>query len=350
MRTFLRRSGPPSCRWTRASRTWAAWRARPAGAGWPSGFPSPRRGSPRAPRCSWGCRSSGSRGEPTENWTGSRLLRPELRQLGAMALHEFLVDVTIGVVPHLADLVASEPHHDAGALVQHVLRGALEPAPLPDFHDHALLGVGPVAPHVLVAPVGCTQAGLAVPQRIEHPLPTPPLAADRRHPGHPVRDVVVKHLSDRYAITGEQRFLVRFGDIHPPAHTIASSGLARGLALRPARSIGFSIIAWFCSRILPKSRARSTSSRAASRSASLACTCRTLFCMSSASQPRECPMKGNGGNTKPSSDQKGNRPPATAWVLSCPPVVVNAATLVLMRRLLWMVIWFCTQFSRSASL
>src|SRR3989442_13833002 len=154
MRTFRRNSGPPSFRWTRSSRTWAGSRARRAGPGWPSGVPSARRGSPRAPRCCWGCRSSGSRGGPTDGWTVSRLLPPELRQLGPMALQEFLVDVAIGVVPHLADLVASEPDHDAGALVQHVLRGALEPAPLSDLHDHAVFGLVPVAPHVLVAPVG----------------------------------------------------------------------------------------------------------------------------------------------------------------------------------------------------
>src|SRR5207244_8965024 len=46
-------------------------------------------------------------------------------------------------------------------------------------------------------------------------------------------------------------------------------------------------------------RARSSSSLEASLSVSLVRTCRTLFCMSSASQPRECAMKGNGGNTKP---------------------------------------------------
>src|SRR5207247_11111234 len=169
------------------------------------------------------------------------------------------------------------------------------------------------ATHVPQSHSASPYPGLAAPHRCKHPPPSPPLAANRRHPGHPVRDVVVKDLSHRRAITGDQRLLVPLGDIHPPAHTIASSGLARGFALRPARSIGFSIIAWFCSRIFQKSTARSTSSRAASRSASLACTCRTLFCMSSASQPRECAMKGNGGNTKPSSDQKVSMPPATAW-------------------------------------
>src|SRR2546422_8832455 len=59
--------------------------------------------------------------------------------------------------------------------------------------------------------------------------------------------------------------------------------------------------------ILQKSSARSSSSLEASLSVSLVRTCRTLFCMSSASQPRECAMNGNGGNTKPSSAPKGNK-------------------------------------------
>src|SRR5213592_2558246 len=118
-------------------------------------------------------------------------------------------------------------------------------------------------------------------------------------------------------------------------------------ALRPARSIGLSISALWRSRMVQKSSERSSSSYAASRSVSLSFTWRTLFCMSSASQPRECAMNGNGGNTKPSSDQKVNMPPATAWMLSCPPVMMNAATLFLMSTRLWIVIWFCTQFNRS---
>ena len=96
-----------------------------------------------------------------------------------------------------------------------------------------------------------------------------------------------------------------------------------------------------------KSTARSSSSTAASLSVSLIFTCRTLFCMSSASQPRECAMNGNGGNTKPSSAQKVNIAPATAWMLSWPPVMMNAATLFLINTWLRMVTWFCTQFSRS---
>src|SRR2546425_13379462 len=42
-------------------------------------------------------------------------------------------------------------------------------------------------------------------------------------------------------------------------------------------------------------------------------------------------MKGNGGNTKPSSAQKVNIAPATAWMLSWPPVMMKTATLFLIR-------------------
>src|SRR5512134_3212133 len=59
-------------------------------------------------------------------------------------------------------------------------------------------------------------------------------------------------------------------------------------------------------------------------------------------------MNGNGGNTNPSSDQNVNRLPATPWMLSWPPVMMNDATLCLMSTRLWIVTWFCTQLSRSA--
>src|SRR5213592_54620 len=72
--------------------------------------------------------------------------------------------------------------------------------------------------------------------------------------------------------------------------------------------------------------------------------------MSSASQPREWAMNGNGGNTNPNSDQNVNMLPATAWMLSCPPVMMNAATLLRISTLLWIVTWFCTQFRRSTIL
>src|SRR5881296_3254170 len=223
-------------------------------------------------------------------------------------LHELLIAVRVRVVPHLADLVPPEPDHDAGALVQHVGGVALEPALLADLDDHALLGVVPAALDVLVAPVGGAEAGFSVREPAQHPVAPLPGAADRRPARDPVGDVVGEVAADLVHATGEQRLLVRPGDVHALAHTIASSGFA----LRPARSIGRSIMARFWSRIFQKSTARSTSSRDASRSASLAFTCRTLFCMSSASQPRECAMNGNGGKTKPSSDQKVSMPPATA--------------------------------------
>src|SRR5438309_1566314 len=127
---------------------------------------------------------------------------------------------------------------------------------------------------------------------------------------------------DFVALAGEQRLLISLRDLHVAAHTSTSSGITSGLALRPARSIGFSImpiIALSRSRIFQKSTARSTSSRDASRNASLAFTCRTLFCMSSASQPRECAMNGNGGDTNPKPHQDGNIRPPTAATLSWPP-------------------------------
>jgi protein-S-isoprenylcysteine O-methyltransferase Ste14 len=45
-----------------------------------------------------------------------------------------------------------------------------------------------------------------------------------------------------------------------------------------------------------------------------------------------------------------SNPPATACTLSWPPVMMNAATLLLISTLLWVVIWFCTQLKRSAIL
>src|SRR5438445_11156365 len=274
----------------------------------------------------------------------------ELRQLLPVPLQEFLVDVAVGVVAHLADLLAAELDHDAGALVHDVLGGALEPRALADLDDHSLVGLVPVAPHVLITPIGGAQAGLAVPQCVQHRLAAAPLAPDARRARHPIHDVVGEVAPDLVALAGEQRLLIGLRDLHAAAHTSTSSGITRGFALRPARSIGFSImpiIALSRSRIFQKSTARSTSSRDASRSASLAFTCRTLFCMSSASQPREWAMNGNGGNTNPSSDQNVSMPPATAWMLSWPPVMMNAATLFLISTLSWIVIWFCTQFSRS---
>src|SRR2546422_5612145 len=261
---------------------------------------------------------------PTERHRGLYASTPlgfprELRQLLPVPLQEFLVDVAVGVVAHLADLLAAELDHDAGALIHDVLGGALEPRALADLDDHPLVGVVPVAPHVLRAPIGGAQAGLAVPQCIQHRFAAAPLAPDARRARHPVHDVVGEVAPDFVALAGEQRLLIGLRDLHAAAHTSTSSGITSGLALRPARSIGFSImpiIALSRSRIFQKSTARSSSSRDASRSASLAFTCRTLFCMSSASQPRECAMNGKGGNRNPNSDQNVNMLPATAWMLS----------------------------------
>src|SRR5437867_4557997 len=279
-----------------------------------------------------------------------RLWFPELRQLLLVTLHEFLVHTIVRVIPHRADSVPPEPEHCAGALVHHVRRVALEPGALADLDDHALVGVVPVAPHVLVTPVRRPQARLAAVEAADYGRPPPPLAPDRRRPRHPIRDVLREVTAHLVHLPGEQRLLVRLRDPHPLAHTVVSSissGSGRVLALRPARSIGLSISALWRSMIVQKSIARSSSSYAASRSCSLARPRRTLFSMSSASQPRECAMNGNGGKTNPSSAQKVNKLPATAWMLSCPPVMMNAATLFLISIWLWIVTWFCTQFSRS---
>src|SRR5437667_2554271 len=172
-------------------------------------------------------------------------------------LHELLIAVRVRVVPHLADLVPPEPDHDAGALVQHVGGVPLEPALLADLAAHALLGVVPAALDVLVAPVGGAEAGFSVREPAQHPVAPPPGAADRRPARDPVGDVVGEVAADLVHATGEQRLLVRPGDVHALAHTIASSGFTRGFALRPARSIGRSIMARFWSRIFQKSTARS---------------------------------------------------------------------------------------------
>ena len=69
----------------------------------------------------------------------------------------------------------------------------------------------------------------------------------------------------------------------------------------------------------------------ASRSSSLCFTISTFRSMSSADQPREWAMNGNCGKSKPSSAKKASIWPATAWMLSCPPVMMNAATLLRIR-------------------
>src|SRR5690242_1778098 len=275
----------------------------------------------------------------------------ELRQLRPVAPDEFLVDVSVGVVAHFGDLVAPKTDHHARPLVHHVLRMTLEPPALTDLDDDAILGVVRIAPYVSAFPIGRSEAGLAVPQCIEHVVAAVPFAADRRRARHPVHDVILKQLPDGFTIAGEEGLLIGFGELHAAAHAITSSSASSGsgsvFALRPARSIGLSNSALCWSMIVQKSSARSRSSYDASRRVSLIFTWRTLFCMSSASHPRECAMNGNGGNTNPSSAQKVNIEPATAWMLSWPPVMMNAATLFLMSTVLRIVTWFCTQFRRS---
>src|SRR6266513_38842 len=274
----------------------------------------------------------------------------ELRQLAPVPLQKLFVNVAVRVIPNLADPISPKPEDAAGSLVHHVFRVGLQPRALADLHDHPLLRLVPIAPDVLVSPVGGAQAGLAVPERIEHRLAASPFAADPWSARHPVHDVISGVAPCFRSVPCEQRLLVRLGHIQTTAHTVISSissGSGRVLALRPARSIGLSISALCRSMMVQKSSARSSNSYAASLSVSLIFTCRTLFCMSSASQPRECAMNGNGGNTKPSSAQNVNMAPATAWMLSWPPVMMNAATLFLISTLSWIVTWFCTQFKRS---
>src|SRR5207253_1208709 len=203
----------------------------------------------------------------------------------------------------------------------HVLGVGLQPRALAQLHDHPIFRLVPIAPDVLVSPVGGAQSGLAVPEGIEHRLAAAPFAADPGSAGHPIDDVICEVAPRFRSVPCEQRLLVCLGHVHTTAHTVISlisSGSGSVLALRPARSIGLSISALCRSMMVQKSSARSSSSQAASLSVSLIFTCRTLFCMSSASQPRDGAMKGNWGNTNPSSAQKVTMAPATGWMLSWP--------------------------------
>src|SRR6266566_4386277 len=183
-----------------------------------------------------------------------------------MPLQELLVDVRVGVIPHLADLVAPEPDDGAGALVHDVLGIALEPAHFSDLDDHAPVGLVPVAPHVFVAPLGRAEARLAIVEAAADGDAPPPLAADRRRAGHPVDDVVSEVARHLLHLAGEQGLLVALRDLHALAHTVISlissisSGSGRVFALRPARSMGLSISALCWSMMVQKSRARSSSS------------------------------------------------------------------------------------------
>src|SRR3989475_4136894 len=161
-----------------------------------------------------------------------------------MALGELFVDVAVGVIPQFADLASTELEHHARPLVHDVLGIALEPGTLADLDHHAVVGVVPVAPHVLVAPIRGAEAGLAVPQRVQHPLPPCPFAADGRGARHPIHDVVGESPANSLPVACEEGLLVRPGALHPVAHTLTSStssGSGRAFALRPARSIGLSI-------------------------------------------------------------------------------------------------------------
>src|SRR5262249_35094435 len=60
--------------------------------------------------------------------------------------------------------------------------------------------------------------------------------------------------------------------------------------------------------------------------------------------------RGNCGKMKPSSAKKPSIWPATIWMLSWPPTMMEPATLLRMRTRLAIVIWFWTQFIRSAIL
>src|SRR5882672_8716425 len=159
---------------------------------------------------------------PLRFFCGSGAL--ELGQLAAATLQEFLVNVAVRIIPHLAE---------------------------------------PIVPDVLVSPVGGAQAGLAVPEGIEHRLAAAPLAADPGSAGHPIDDVIGEVAPCFRSVPGEQRLLVRLGYVHTTAHTVISSissGSGSVLAFRPARSIGLASSALCRSMMVQKSIARSSSS------------------------------------------------------------------------------------------
>ena len=69
--------------------------------------------------------------------------------------------------------------------------------------------------------------------------------------------------------------------------------------------------------------------------------------MSSALQPREWATYGNCGNWQPSSPKKPMSCPATAWMLSWPPVMIAPTTLLVSSTRPAIVTWFWMQFMRS---
>src|SRR5881296_1706287 len=100
------------------------------------------------------------RRHPEED-TSTLAFLSEFRQVLLVPLQKLLVDVAVGVIPQLADLLAPELDHHAGALVHHVLGGALQPRAFADLDDHPVIGIVPFAPRVLVAPIGGAEARLA---------------------------------------------------------------------------------------------------------------------------------------------------------------------------------------------
>src|SRR3989442_1664232 len=199
-----------------------------------------------------------------------------------MPLHELLVDARVRVIPHLADLVAPEPDDGAGALVHDVPGIALEPALFPDLDDHALVGLVPLAPHVLISPLGRAEARLAIVEAADDGSAPLPLAADRRCAGHPVDDVVREVARHLVHLAGEQSLLVGPGDLHALAHTVISaisSGSGRVFALRPARSMGLSISALCWSMMVQKSRAKWTDRKSTRLNSSHVRISYAVFCL-----------------------------------------------------------------------
>src|SRR2546426_8725059 len=102
-----------------------------------------------------------------------------------MTLQVLLVNVAVRVIPNPADPIAPKLKDAARPLVHHVLGVGLQPRALAQLHDHPIFSLVPIAPDVLVSPVGGAQSGLAVPERIEHRLAASPFAADPGSAGHP---------------------------------------------------------------------------------------------------------------------------------------------------------------------
>src|SRR2546428_10991025 len=140
-----------------------------------------------------------------------------------MPLQELLVDVRVRVIPHLADLVAPEPDDGAGALVHDVPGIALEPAFFPDLDDHALVGLVPLAPYVLISPLGRAEARLAIVEAADDGSAPLPLAADRRCAGHPVDDVVREVARHLVHLAGEQSPPLRPRGLPSPRHHALSA-------------------------------------------------------------------------------------------------------------------------------